>query len=151
MSERTGKWLIGAIAAALIILGYLETAGAQVVTTKPFPQGAQTNNLTASTDFTTGASSATLTGASGRFTYICGFVVTTAGTTVATLGKVTITGTVSATMNFTYAFVSSGQGVLGVAFPGCISSSATNTNIVVNTPAGGAGTVGSVTVWGYTN
>jgi len=55
------------------------------------------------------------------------------------------------TMNFTYVFVSSGQGVLGVAFPGCLVASAANTNIVVNTPAGGAGTVGSVSAWGFTN
>lgn len=39
MSERTGKWLIGAIAAALIILGYLETARAQTTFTMPPPAG----------------------------------------------------------------------------------------------------------------
>jgi len=138
-----------ALALALTLLA--SAASAQVVTTKDFPQGSQTNNKTASTDFTTGASSATLTGATGKWTYLCGFTVTTGGTTAATTGKVTITGTVSNTLSFTYVFVSSGQGILGVAFPGCISSSATGTNIVVNTPAGGAGTVGSVNAWGYTN
>ena len=138
-------------AALLIYLGLASAALAQVVTTKPFPEGGQTNNLTNSATFTTNTSSATLTGVAGRFTYICGFVVTSAGTTAATLGAITITGTVSGTMNFEYAFVSIGQGILGVAFPGCISSSAANTNIVVNTPAGGAGTVGAVTAWGYTN
>ena len=126
-------------------------AAAQVVTTKPFPQGGQTNNLTASNNFTTGSATATLTGASGRWTYLCGFVVTSAGTSSATQGTVTVTGTISGTMNFTYAFVSTGQGILGIAFPGCISSSAVNTSIVVNVPAGGGGTVGSVSSWGYTN
>jgi hypothetical protein len=132
-------------------LGFIACAFAQVVTTKQFPQGGQTNNLTASATFTTGAQTATLTGATGKWTYLCGFVVTSAGTTAATLGDVTVTGTVSATMNFEYAFVSSGQGVFGIAFPGCISSSATNTSIVVHVPAGGAGTVGAISMWGYTN
>jgi hypothetical protein len=54
-------------------------------------------------------------------------------------------------MNFVYAFVSSGQGVFGIAFPGCISGSAQNTSIVVNVPAGGAGTTVAATAWGYTN
>ncbi len=137
--------------ALLLYLGLASAALAQVVTTKPFPEGGQTNNLTNSATFTTGTSSATLTGAAGRFTYICGFVVSSAGTTAATLGAITVTGTVSGTMNFEYAFVSTGQGIFGIAFPGCISSSAANTSIVVNTPAGGAGTVGAVTAWGYTN
>lgn len=136
---------------ALALLLALGPATAQVVTVKDFPQGAQTNNTTSSNTFTTGSSSATLTGASNKFTYICGFVVTSAGTTAATLGNITITGTIGGTMNFEYAFVSSGQGILGIAFPGCISSSGKNTSIVVNTPAGGSGTVGAVTAWGYTN
>lgn len=139
------------IAALLLTFGLASAALAQVVTTKDFPQGSQTNNKTASTDFTTGASSATLTAQSGKWTYLCGFTVTTGGTTAATSGKVTITGLISGTMSFTYVFVSSGQGIMGIAFPGCISSSAVNTAIVVNTPAGGAGTVGSVNAWGYTN
>jgi hypothetical protein len=140
-----------ALTALLILLGLASAALAQVVTTEQFPQGAQPNNLTASNTFTTAAATATLTGGANRFTYLCGFTVTSAGTTTATLGDITITGTVSGTMNFEYAFVSSGQGILGIAFPGCISSSAVNTSIVVNVPAGGAGTVGAVTAWGYTN
>lgn len=131
-------------------LSFASASFGQVVTTAPFPQGGQTNNLVASNTFTTGTATATLTGAAGKWTYVCGFTVTSAGTTSATLGDVTVTGTI-ATMNFEYAFVSSGQGVFGIAFPGCISSSAVNTSIVINVPAGGAGTVGAVTVWGYTN
>jgi hypothetical protein len=138
-------------AALLILFGLANAALAQVVTSKPFPEGARPNNLTASTAFTTGASSATLTGAASKWTYLCGFTVTSAGTTAATLGAITVTGTIGGTMTFEYAFVSSGQGVFGIAFPGCISSSAVNTSIVVNTPAGGAGTVGAVNAWGYTN
>lgn len=135
-----------------LYLAFASGALAQVALVKPLPQGANVFNATASSTFTTGAATATLTGASGKWTYLCGFVVTSAGTTSATLGNVTITGTVTGTLNFEYAFVSSGQGVFGTAFgPGCIQSSAQNTSIVINTPAGGAGTVGAVTAWGYTN
>lgn len=140
-----------AIAALLLILGLASAALAQVVTVKPFPEGGQTANLTASNVGTTGAITATLTGASNRFTYICGFVVTSGGTTAAINADVTVTGTISGTMHFNYVFVSSGQGILGIAFPGCISSSAKNTSIVINVPAGGAGTVVSASAWGYTN
>lgn len=138
---------------ALLLCLCLSSAEAQVALVKEFPQGqGQTSNLTASNTFTTGTSTATLTGAANKWTYICGFVITTAGTSSATVGAVTVTGTVSGTLNFEYSFVSSGQGILGIAFgPGCIQSSAVNTSIVVNVPAGGAGTAGAVTAWGFTN
>jgi hypothetical protein len=54
-------------------------------------------------------------------------------------------------MSFIYTFVSSGQGVLGVAFPGCISSSAVNTSNAITVPGGGAGSVVATNIWGYTN
>lgn len=125
-------------------------ASAQIVTTFPGPQGAQPANVTASATGTTGQITATLTGVANKWTYICGFVLTSAGTTAAAVVDATITGTISGTMNFQYAYVSSGQGLLGVAFPGCISSSAINTSIVVTLPAGGAGSVNAISVWGYT-
>ncbi len=106
-------------------------------------------NLTASAIGTTGSVAATLTGSSGKQTYICGFVVTSGGTTTAITGNVTVTGTVSGTMNFTYVFVSTGQGVLGFAVPNCIASANLGGNIVVNVPAGGAATVVAVSAWGY--
>lgn len=138
--------------AAFLLLVLAAVSLGQVALTVPLPSASNTNNATASNTFTTGTATATLSGVSGRWTYICGFVVSTAGTSVATLGDITVTGTVTGTLNFEYAFVSSGQGVLGIAFgPGCIQSSAENTAIVVNVPAGGGGTVGAVTAWGYTN
>lgn len=138
-----------------LLLSLLACAGAraQVPLGWPAPQGTgQVLPITASATGTTGAITATLTGVTGKYTYICGFVVTSAGTTTATLGNVTVTGTVTGTLNFEYAFVSSGQGLLGAALgPGCIISSALATDIVVSVPAGGAGTVVAVSVWGYTN
>lgn len=128
----------------------LAPAQAQIVTTFPGPQGGQPSNLTATATGTTAQITATLTGVASKWTYICGFVLTSGGTTAAIVVDATITGTVSGTLNFQYVYVSSGQGILGVAFPGCISSSAINTSIVVTLPAGGAGTVNGITVWGYT-
>lgn len=124
---------------------------AQVVQVAPIPQGAQLFPLTASTTGTTGAISATIAGASGKFTYICGFTVTSAGTTTATAGTVAISNTASQNLYFTYLFPSSGQGILGVAFPGCITSNSTNTSITVSLTAGGTGTAATVNLWGYRN
>lgn len=137
------------LALLLATLG-VAPAQAQVVTTRSFPEGPSVNPLTASSTGTTGSITVTLTGAAGKFTYLCGFTITSGGTSAATLGDATITG-VPTTMHFTYVFVSSGQGLLGVAFPGCITSSAVNTNIVLTIPAGGAGTTVSGSMWGYTN
>ena len=143
------RFLKATLLLALLLIS--APAPSQVVTVWPAPQGAQVSPITASTTATTGAFSATLTGVANRFTYICGFVVTSAGTTTAATVNVTISGTVSGTMNFAYVFVSSGQGLLGVALPGCIVSSAQNTSITVSVPAGGTGTTGALSVWGYTN
>jgi hypothetical protein len=134
---------------ALWLLLAPSLALAQPVQTLPVP--GQVTPLTVSTTGTTAQITATLTGAVGRWTYICGFVLTSAGTTTAALGNATVAGTVSGTMNFTYSFVSSGQGLLGVAFPGCITSSAPGTNIVITLPAGGAGTTVAISAWGYLN
>jgi hypothetical protein len=140
------------LAALLIYFGLASAALAQAALVTQIPTSGNTANVTASTTFTSAAAAATLTGVSGKWTYICGFVVSSAATTSATLGNITVTGTVSGTLNFEYSFVSTGQGIFGIAFgPGCIQSSAENTSIVVNTPAGGAGTVGAVTAWGFTN
>lgn len=105
--------------------------------------------ITASTTATTGAFNASLAAVFGKTNYICGFVITSGGTTAAAVVNATVAGTVSGTMNFSYVFPSSGQGVLGVAFPQCIIASASNTAITVSVPAGGTGTTAALSVWGY--
>jgi len=106
-------------------------------------------NVTASVTATTGSFNASLPAVSGSTNYICGFVITSGGTTAAAVVNATVTGTVSGTLNYSYVFPSSGQGVLGVAFPQCIIASASNTAITVTVPAGGAGTTAALSVWGY--
>lgn len=105
--------------------------------------------VTASATGTTGAIVATLPSSPGRTTFICGFTMTSGGTTAALVSNATVAGTISGTMNFSYVDVSSGQGLLGVAFPVCIPANAASTAIVVTQPAGGTGTVGAVSAWGY--
>lgn len=105
--------------------------------------------ITASTTATSGSFSASLAAVLGKTNYICGFVITSGGTTAALVVNATVAGTVSGTMNYSYVFPSSGQGVLGVALPQCIIASASNTAITVSVPAGGAGTTAALSVWGY--
>jgi len=139
-------WLAVALALALAA----PSAKAQQPLVFPAPTSPGSTPLTASATGTTGTITATLTGAASKWTYICGFVLTSASTTTAAVVDATVTG-VPTTMNFQYVYVSSGQGILGIAFPGCITSSAENTNIVVTLPAGGAGSVNAISAWGYTN
>jgi hypothetical protein len=106
-------------------------------------------NVTASATATTGSFSASLAAVQNKTNYICGFVITSGGTTTAAVVNVTATGTISGTLNYAYVFPSSGQGVLGVAFPQCIIASGQNTAITVIVPAGGTGTNAALSVWGY--
>ena len=112
-----------------------------------FPQGSAP--VTISTTGTVGAISVVLPGAVNRLTSLCGFVITSGGTTTAVVGVATVTGVVSGTMSFEYVAVSSGQGLLGVAFPQCLPAATASAGISVTSPAGGTGTVGAVTAWGY--
>ena len=106
-------------------------------------------NITASVTATTGSFNAALAAVSGKTNYICGFVITSGGTTSAAVVNATAAGTISGTLNFSYVFPSSGQGVLGVAFPQCIAAAAENSAITVTVPAGGTGTNAALSVWGY--
>jgi hypothetical protein len=99
---------------------------------------------------TAAALTATLTGAAGKFTYVCGYLVQTAGAGTAAAQDVQITGTL-VTMHNAYLDPSSGQGVTGVAFPTCFRSAAVNTNIVITKPnnaSGGGAEISSLTLWG---
>ena len=113
----------------------------------------QSTPITASATGTTGALTATLPGVAGKTTFICGFAMTSGGTTTAIFANATVVGTISGTLNFVYGDVAptAGQGRLVVGFsPVCIPASAQNTAIVVTQPAGGTGTTAaSVSVWGY--
>ena len=112
-----------------------------------YPAGSQP--ISCSATGTTAATSCTLTGTPGTITIVCGFVLTSGGTTAAVVGNATITNAIGGTLNFAYVSVSSGQGVLGGTFPQCIPANAPNTSMVVQEPAGGTGSVTAVAAWGY--
>ena len=106
-------------------------------------------NITNSVTATVGSFSAALGAVAQTTNYICGFVITSGGSSAASVVTATATGTISGTLNFSYVFPSSGQGILGVAFPQCIAATGQDTAITVSVPAGGTGTSASLSVWGY--
>lgn len=105
---------------------------------------------TATATGTTGATTATLAGASSVTTYLCGFSIR-ANATAAATGNATVTGVITATLNFTQwtAPNASGLGITEMIFAPCIPASATNTSVAVVSAAPGTGGVVSVTAWGY--
>jgi hypothetical protein len=125
------------------------TAHIGTVGTAPYADGAVP--ITATATGTTAATTATLAASgSGLKTYICGFSIR-ANATAAVTNNATLTGVVTATMNFTQwtAPNASGLGVTEMIFSPCIPSSATNTAINVVSGAPGTGGVVSVSAWGY--
>lgn len=97
--------------------------------------GAQANNVT-------------LGAVEGKTTYLCGFVVTGAGATAASVIAVTVTGLLGGTQTF-YIAVPAGAAVgiapLVVQFPAPIPASGTNQAIAVNVPSFGAGNTSAAT------
>lgn len=114
----------------------------------PYPSGA--TPYTATATGTTGATTATLAGASSVTTYLCGFSIR-ANATAAATNNATVTGVITATMNFTQwtAPLASGLGITEMIFAPCIPASTTNQSIAVVSGAPGSGGVVSVSAWGY--
>jgi hypothetical protein len=112
-------------------------------TTAPIPE-------TISATGTTTAFTATLAAASGKTTYICGFEVDAYATSATTVA-LTLTGTITGTMNFQepVGVIGSSNGIAHRDFNPCIPASTTNTTIVVNAGAAGSGGVASISAWGY--
>ena len=96
---------------------------------------------------------ATLPATAGKTTYICGFSITSSGSTGALVVSPTVTNLVSGTATFTYtsaAGVTVANAPLVVPFNPCLPASAANTTIVVSMPSLGAGNTNTtVNAWGY--
>src|SRR5262245_19516949 len=96
---------------------------------------------------------ATLPAATGKTTYICGFVITSTASTAAAITVPTVNNTAGGTMSFVYASVAGAtvqNQPLQVTFSPCIQANATNTTITVSVPSLGAGNTNSAVVaWGY--
>ena len=96
---------------------------------------------------------ATLAGAAGVTTYFTGFEVTGAGATAPLVVNVTVVGTISGTLTYTYTAATGAtvpnQPLIVTFFPP-IPASAANTAIVVSCPSLGAGnTNNTVVAHGY--
>lgn len=118
------------------------------IQTNPYPDTAVAYTATATG--TTGATTATLAGAASVTTYLCGFSIR-ANATAAATGNATVTGVITATLNFTQwtAPNASGLGITEMVFMPCIPASGTNQSVAVVSAAPGTGGVVSVTAWGY--
>jgi hypothetical protein len=132
---------------ALALMLSCAIAGAQAQQCTLVPGAPSITPLTPSATGGAGVVSATLTGQTGRFTYLCGFTVTTVGATTAANLTLTISG-VPTTMSFAYIDPSSGQGFLGATFQPCLPSSGSGTSIVVTKPAATNSVVSAVNAWG---
>jgi hypothetical protein len=102
---------------------------------------------------TVGAVSATLPASTtGLTTFICSFVITSAGATAGSVGTATV-ATLVGGVSLPYVFIdpSAGQGLVGVVFTPCVPAVALNTGITVTKPAfGGTGTPAvAVALTGY--
>lgn len=119
-----------------------------------FTTGAAATPITASSGNVAAATAtATLAAAAGKTTYICGFSITSAGSTAAAVVSPTITNVITGTMTFTYASVAGAtlaNQPLIVPFNPCVPANAANTTIPVALPSLGAGnTNATVSAWGY--
>lgn len=96
---------------------------------------------------------ATLAAAVGKTTFICGFTLTSAGSTGAAVVSPTVVGTSGGTMTHTYTSVAGAtlaNAPLQQNFSPCVPASAVNTAIVVTLPSLGAGNTNATAVaWGF--
>lgn len=116
-----------------------------------YPQGAQP--IQAQAAGTTAGATATLTGATGRLTFVCGFSVSPGSATAAITISVTTSGFAVGQTYFVGAPVTA-AGTTGATltqtFSPCIPASAVNSQMSVIAGALGTGGVNqNVNVWGY--
>jgi hypothetical protein len=121
------------------------TASHCISLSSQYPSGSTA--ITGNSTGTTGAVVGTLSGASAKTTYICGFNVSGIGGTAA-IGPVTIAGLIGSSMVFQLTSAAAAVN-FSHSFNPCIPASATNTAITVTTTADGTATAVDVNSWGY--
>jgi hypothetical protein len=127
--------------ARLILSPGSVSSPALYVASPPIPTNATL--ITGSGTGTTGAVSASLAGAVGKLTYICGIDITSTGGT-ASIGPVTTTGLAT---NFTWELAAGTQ--FQRTFSPCVPTSSGNTPITVTTTADGTATAVAVNLNGF--
>jgi hypothetical protein len=117
------------------------------------PQGSGIQITASSGNVAAGVATATLAAAVGKVDYICGFSITSAGSTAAAVVSPTVTSVITSTMTFTYTTVAGAtlaNAPLVVPFNPCISAATPNTTIPVSVPSLGAGNTNTtVNAWGF--
>lgn len=136
----------------LVLVLWPSLALSQVPFQFPAPQSPITTPITQGVSGTTSLISATIVGDINRWTYLCGFLITSANTSPTVAVSTTISG-INNPLALIYDYPAAGsQGLLGVAFPQCLVSSAKATSITITLPgSGGTGTVDALSMWGFLN
>jgi hypothetical protein len=137
----------GAPATDVVTVQFPLASGAAGYPSASTPVTASSGNVAAA------VATATLAAAVGKTTYICGFSITSSGSTAAVVVSPTVTNVITGTMTHTYASVAGAtlaNQALVIPFSPCIPASATNTTIPVSLPSLGAGNTNTtVNAWGY--
>jgi hypothetical protein len=96
-----------------------------------------------------GTATATLAAQQGMLNRLCGFVITSSGSTAAAVVSPTVTGVKGGTMTYTYTTVAGAtlaNNPLIVTFAPCVPATAPNVAIVVSMPSLGAGSTNAAVV-----
>lgn len=125
-------------------------AWAQVPFQFPAPPAPRVYPLTAATSGTNTTLTAVISGNIATFDYLCGFIATSAGTSTVTVANITVTG-ITTPLLFIYDYPNPGQGLLGVAFPSCISAATKGQGITVTMGAGDSVSQEALSAWGFGN
>lgn len=140
-------------AAALLSSALCAVAPAQEISFRSvYPAGAIPVNG-ASGNVANASAAASLPATAGATNYVCGFSITSSGSTAAAVVSPTLAGVVNGPLTFTYASVAgatlSNQPVL-IDWAHCIPASGQNVAITITLPALGAGnTNATVNIWGF--
>lgn len=152
----TRKFVDAAAFVALLFIGWLwitdaigQSNGIQgLATGNGYPQSS-TPTVGAGTG-TTGAVTASITNAVGKFSYICGFSISTLEGVTAANTAPTVTGLVfGATFTYQIANAASTANTFSQSFAPCIPAASTGSAITVTSPANANATAVDVNVWGY--
>jgi hypothetical protein len=139
-------------AALAFAIGFLAPSAARAAGELGYPVDA-TPLASSSGTQAAAAATATLAATVGHKTFICGFVMTSTGSTAAAVVAPTVTGTFGGTQTYAYASVAGvtlANQSLVVAYTPCLAASAAGVNIVVTLPSLGAGSTNATTnAWGY--
>lgn len=143
-----------------LVIGCLLLAGPAAAQNPgaPFIPGSNISQLTGITassgNIAAGVATATIAALTGRTAYLCGFSITSSGSTTGAIVSPTVTGLSGGTMTFTYATIGTGAALgntpLNHSMTPCQPATGQNVAIAVSLPSLGLGnTNATVNAWGY--